>query len=132
MTHCVKETERVVGSCLSFNISGYTDEFCGSAHVSCSSSSVSSRTVNCSDMVPENITENASPEQPTHSCSSQASMSPSSSLPPEESSHSYKKGRYFFFSLIHQDIEPKHFFFFYICACSCRFSCFVCLLYCNK
>ena len=130
MTHCVKET--VVGSCLSFNISGYTDEFSGSTHVSCSSSSVSPLTVNCSDMVPENIAANASPQQPIYCCSSQASMAPSSSLPLEESSRSYKKGRHFLFNFIHQDIEAKHFFLFYMCACSCRFSCFLYLFYCSK
>jgi len=134
MNHCVKERERerVVGSCNSFNISGYTNEFSGSAHVSCSSSYVSSHMINCSDIVPENITANASPEQPTHCCSTQASMSPSSSLPQEELSHSYKKGRYFLFNFIHQDTEPKHFFLFYMCACSCRFSGFLYLLYCSK
>jgi hypothetical protein len=64
---------------------------------------------------------------------SQASMSPSS-LPPEESSHSYEKGKYFFFNFILQDIEPIqiHLFFFHMCACICRFSCFVNLLYCSK
>jgi hypothetical protein len=91
--------------------------------------------LNCSDIVPESITTNTNtptPEQPNHCCLSQASMSPSSSLPPEESSHNYKKGKYFLCNFIHQDIEQKHFFFFYMCACSCRFSCFVYLLYCNK
>ena len=126
------ERERVVESCKSFNISGYTNEFSGNAHVPCSGSYVSSRTKNCSDIVTENITANASSVQPTQCCSSQASMSPSSSLPQEELSHSYKKGRYFLFNFIHQDIEPRHFFFFYMCACSCRFSCFLYLLYCSK
>ena len=119
------------GTCLSFNIPGYTDEFSGRTRVSCCSSSVSSLEVNCIDMVPENIA-NASPEQPTHCCSNQASMPPSSSLPPEESSHSYKKGRYFLFNFIHQDIEAKHFSFFYMCAYSCRFSCLLYRLYCNN
>jgi hypothetical protein len=127
------QRERVVGSCISFNISGYPDEFSGSARVSCSSSSVSSpATVYCSHMVPENITANASLEQPTCRCSSQESTSPSSPLPPRELSRSYRKGRCFLFNFIHQDIEPKHFFFFYMCACSCRFSCVLCLLYCNR
>ena len=109
MTHCVKERdrERVVTSCLSFNISGYTNEFSGSARVSCSSSSVSSHTVNCSDIVPENITANVSPEQPTHCCSSQPSMSTSSSLTPEESSHSYKKGRYFCLIFFIKTLSPN-------------------------
>jgi len=91
-----------------------------------------SLTVSCSDVVTGNIKANASPEQPTHCCSSQTSMSPSSSLPLEESSHSYKKGRYFLFNFIHQDIQAKHFSFFYMCAYSCRLSCFLYLLYCNK
>ena len=123
-----REKERVVGSCLSFNIPGYTDEFCRRTHVSCCSSSASSRMVKCSDVVSGNIIATASSEQPTFCCLSQVSMSPSS-VPPEESS---QKGRYFLVNFIQQVIEAKHFFFFYTCSYSCRFSCFLYLLYCNK
>jgi len=92
----MSERERVVGSCLSFNIPGYTDEFSGTTHVSCSISSASSPMVNCSGMVSGNIIAIASREQPTHCFSRQTLLVPSSSLPSEESS---QKGRYFLFIL---------------------------------
>jgi hypothetical protein len=96
------QRERKFGLCDSFNISGHSDDVSGSAHVSCSSLSVSSRMESYRDIVPQNDTANAgkpSPEQSIYCCSSQASMSPSSSLPPEESTDSYKNGKYIFLTL---------------------------------